>query len=304
MGRRRLLLGILVVLAIGIWDVGLPGHSHPSSSLARVSVSASPSASGSVPARPDVPVVPNVAGVIHPKGAPEFDASFAGSQLDTSVWDTCYPFKNFSDGCTNFGNAKTEFEWYLPSQVRVHGGLLHLTAHRERTTGRTSTGSPKIYACRSGMVTSDPSFRFEYGYIQVVAKIPATAGLWTGLWLDPASFGWPPEIDMVEAWGGPRPFASTNFIYRTAAGLGHDKVLIVPAEKAFGWHTYALSWTRTQMTFLQDGKVELTVHRHIPHQKMFFIADLAEAISRTQPNVAFGDCNGTLLIRSVKVWKP
>lgn len=297
MGRWRLVIGALIVLAIGIWDVGLPGHPAPSSTSAKVSAAASPSPSGSAP------VVPDVAGVIHPQGAPEFDASFTGSRLDTSVWDTCYPWMD-QRGCTNFGNAKTELEWYLPSQDHVYGGVLHLTARREPTTGRTSAGGPKVYACRSGMVTSDRSFRFEYGYIQVVAKIPATAGLWAGLWLDPANFGWPPEMDMLEAWGGAFPLAGSYYHYRTPAGLQESKGLISPPAKAFGWHTFGLSWSRTQMTWLLDGKVEFTVRRHIPHQKMFFIANLAEAVSKAQPNVALGDCDGALLIRSVKVWKP
>ena len=152
------------------------------------------------------------------------------------------------------------------------------------------------------MVTSYPSFRFEYGYIQVVAKVPSTAGLWTGLWLDPANLQWPPEMDIIEAWGGGVPLAGSYFHYRKGAGLGVHKMQI-PTAKVFGWHTFALSWTRTQMTWLLDGKVELTVRQPIPHQKMFFIANLAEAVSRAQPNVALGDCDGTLLIRSVKVWK-
>lgn len=297
MGRWRLVLGALIVLALGIWDVGLPGHPAVSSTLAKVPAAASPSPSGSVP------VVDDVAGVIHPRGAPEFDASFTGSRLDTSVWDTCYPWLDQS-GCTNFGNRHSELEWYVPSQDQVYGGLLHLAAKREPTAGKTRSGARDVYACRSGMVTSDRSFRFEYGYLQVVAKIPPTAGLWTGLWLDPANFGWPPEMDILEAWGGAFPLAGSYYHYRTKAGLRENKALISPPAKAFGWHTFALSWTRTQMTWFMDGKAELTVRQHIPHQKMFFIANLAESVSRYQRNVALGDCDGALLIRSVKVWKP
>ncbi len=246
--------------------------------------------------------MPNVAGVIHPKGAPEFNAIFTGSRLNTSIWGTCYPWMNLN-GCTNFGNAKTELEWYLPSQDQVYGGALHLVAQRVPTAGKNSTGGPKQYACRSGMITSYPSFRFEYGYVQVVARIPATAGLWGALWLDPANFGWPPEMDMLEAWGGPLPYSGSFFHYRAGSRLGRNRAVFSPATKAFGWHTFALSWTRTQMTWLLDGKVELTVRQHIPHQPMFFIANLAEAVSPGQPDVGLGDCDGELLIRSVKVWK-
>jgi beta-glucanase (GH16 family) len=296
MGRWRLVGGVLIVLAIGVWDVGLPGHPASSSISPKAPTSASPSPSDSRP------VVADVAGVIHPRGAPEFDATFTGSHLDTSVWDTCYPWLD-QGGCTNFGNRDSELEWYVPSQDQVYGGLLHLAAKQEPITGKTSTGARKVYACRSGMVTSDRSFRFEYGYIQVVAKIPLTAGLWTGLWLDPASFGWPPEMDILESWGGPFPSAGSYYHYRMKAGLRTYRAQISPA-KLSGWHTFALSWTRTQMTWLMDGKVTLTVRRNIPHQKMFFIANLAESVGKYQRNVAFGDCDGALLIRSVTVWRP
>jgi beta-glucanase (GH16 family) len=297
MSRWRLALGTVIVLAIGIWDIGLPSHGASSTAPgAKSSASASPSPSASKPA------VPDVAGIIQPKGAPEFAATFTGSRLDTSVWDTCYPWMDQS-GCTNFDNAKTELEWYLPSQDQVYGGLLHLVAQRAPTAGRSRTGGPKQYACRSGMVTSDPSFRFKYGYFQVVARIPSTAGLWPALWLDPANFGWPPEMDIVEAWGGAIPFAASYYHYREPKGLTYSKFVIKPAANAFGWHTFGLSWTSKQMTWLLDGKVQLTVRSHIPHQKMFFIADLAESVSKNQPNVALGDCDGQLLIRSVQVWK-
>jgi beta-glucanase (GH16 family) len=298
MSRWRVVLGAVIVLAIGIWDVGLPGHSaSPGTAAAKPSASASPAQNLSAP------VVPDVAGVIHPKGAAEFNATFTGSRLDTSVWDTCYPWMD-QRGCMNFDNARTELEWYLPSQDQVYGGALHLVAQSLPTAGRSATGAPKEYACRSGMVTSDRGFQFEYGYIQVVAQIPATAGLWGALWLDPANFGWPPEIDILEAWGGPLPYAGSFFHYRSGTRLGHNKAVLSPATKAFGWHTFALSWTKTQMTWLLDGKVELTVRQHVPHQQMFFIANLAEAVSPAQPNVGLGDCDGKLLIRSVKVWKP
>jgi serralysin len=186
--------------------------------------------------------------------------------------------------------------------VQVYGGLLHLVAQRKPTEGRTSTGAPEEYACRSGMVTTDPGFEFKYGLIQIVAKIPANPGLWPALWLGAASFKWPPEMDIVEAWGGQRFFAAAFFHFATASGNEQLRGLITPYTAASGWHTFGLSWTSTQMTWLLDGKAFFTTREHIPHQKMYFIADLAEAITRAQPDVLPGECDGSLLIRSVEVW--
>jgi beta-glucanase (GH16 family) len=94
----------------------------------------------------------------------------------------------------------------------VYGGELHLVARRERTPGYTSVGKRFIYDCRSGMVTSYPSLRFEYGFVQVVAHIPHAPGLWPALWLAATNGKYPPEIDMLDSWGSSarRAYSSTR----------------------------------------------------------------------------------------------
>lgn len=129
----------------------------------------------------------------------EFDPSFSGAQLDTSTWATCYDWAtNPSMGCTN--NPTAEKEWYVPSQVNVSGGTLNLVAKQEPTQGLSTSGTPKTYTCRSGMVTAKPGFNFTYGLIQVTAKLPYGPGLWPALWLAATSNQWPPELDIMEHW--------------------------------------------------------------------------------------------------------
>jgi beta-glucanase (GH16 family) len=281
-------LGVLVVLAIAIWDVGLPGRHTAANTPANATPSASPS--------PTAPTVPNVPGVIHPVGRPEFTATFTGSNLDRSVWDTCYPWLS-QQGCRNFGNAE-ETEWYLPSQDRVSGGVLHLVAERKVTEGTAlRLGPPKEYDCRSGMITSYPGLRFKYGYLQIVARIPSSPGLWPALWLDPANLTWPPEMDIVESWGDDATAGS--FFHPTRKASDRSRVFYKPASRVAGWHTFALSWTKTQMTWLIDGKVTMTVRDRIPHEKMIIIANLASY----KPIGGYNQCDGEMLIRSVKVWK-
>jgi beta-glucanase (GH16 family) len=223
-----------------------------------------------------------------------FDGRFPGARLDTSVWATCYPWMDEPSGCTNFGN--TEYQWYLPSQDRVSGGVLHLIAEREPTAGASARGAPKTYLCRSGMVTTYPAFRFMYGYVQVVAKIAARPGLWSGLWLAAADERWPPEIDILEHWG-----TSSGISGLYLHPLGGDllrKHVQVPGL-ASGWHTFAVDWAPGALTWYIDGRAVLTTHVAIPHQPMYFIADLAEY----QPASA-GTCAGELQVRSVMVWQP
>jgi beta-glucanase (GH16 family) len=292
--RWKLALGAVVVLAIGVWDVGLPGAAHPPTRPDHQHAQPSPAAGSR---QHQIP------GVLQPQGAPEFTASFAGSQLDGSVWATCYPSMDVPTGCTNFGNKWTEREWYLPSQDRVYGGALHLVAQMKTTPGEASSGKPEDYACRSGMVTTFHSFRFEYGYVQIVAEIPNDAGLWPALWLAAANLQDPPEIDILEANGRGPFFAEATLHFTGPHGNSNVHAAIPTAAIEVGWHTYDLSWTRSQLTWLVDGKVILTVRKHIPHQAMYFIADLAQSIWPSDPVVLPGDCHGAMQIRSVSIWK-
>jgi beta-glucanase (GH16 family) len=294
----KVAFGLLIVAALVIWDTGLHGH-HTSTSgtaaPASTTGTAAPASRSSSPT-PNPIASPAISGVIQPEGKPEFAASFTGSKLDTSVWDTCYPWLSQS-GCKNFGNFE-ESEWYLPSQVYVSDGLLHLRAQRKVTEGTvTAGGAPKQYDCRSGMVTSYPGFTFKYGYVQIVAWIPSSPGLWPALWLDPANFSWPPEMDIVESWG--HGAYAGSFFHFGRHGRGRNREVYSPPSRVAGWHIFALSWTKTQMTWLVDGKVTMTVRKNVPDQKMMIIADLASY----KPIGGANQCNGLLLIRSVDVWK-
>jgi len=102
-----------------------------------------------------------------------------GDQAEYPRLATCYPWAK--NGCTNFGNGGQEKEWYTASQDTVKNGFLNLIAQREPTAGVNAKGAPQEYACRSGMVTTFPGFRFKYGYLQITAHIPFKTGLLAGV---------------------------------------------------------------------------------------------------------------------------
>jgi beta-glucanase (GH16 family) len=283
MRRWKLALSVAVVLGLAIWGFGIRGGKGQPDRLDN----ATPRLRSIPPAT--APAAPKTAHL--PAGSPRFTASFQGNRLDLSTWATCYPYMDLPTGCTNFGNP--EYQWYLPSQVRVSQGNLNLVAQRVPTAGRTRKGAPKEYGCRSGMVTTYPSLRFEYGYLRIVARIPAGRGLWPALWLAAANQSWPPEIDILEAWDGTHAGA---FFHPVG---GARRRASVPPRLAFGWHTFGLSWSRSRITWTVDGKTVLTVRSHVPHQKMYLLVDLAESQVPSQPT----DCTGTLLVRSVKFWQ-
>jgi beta-glucanase (GH16 family) len=223
-----------------------------------------------------------------------FASDFSGSRLNTKIWGTCYPWGHGWAGCHNFGNK--EYQWYLPSQVRVSGGVLHLIAQRIPTLGQNVHTGPKRYPCRSGMVTTYPGFRFKYGYVQMVAQIPDEPGLWPALWLAAADLRWPPEMDLIEHYGLPDTRTSVAF-----HPVGADPVTkhLHIGNLNGRWHTFGLSWTPSRLVWFIDGRAVLNINQHIPHQPMYLIANLADY----QLPVADQGCEGTMLIRSIKVWQ-
>jgi beta-glucanase (GH16 family) len=222
---------------------------------------------------------------------------FLGRSLNTTVWGTCYPWvHNPTIGCTNFGNR--EREWYLPSQDLVRHGVLNLVARRLPTRGLSSSGRPKEYACRSGMVTSFPKFRFKYGYVKVVGRLAAGYGLWSAIWLAAANLKWPPEIDIIESWG--KPWIRTGAYFHPGGHKG-EKVHLTRAQDAAltkGWHAFSVLWSYQKVVWFVDGRPIMVVRQAIPHQLMYLIANLADyALTKS------GGCHGRLLIKSVQVWQ-
>lgn len=223
-----------------------------------------------------------------------FDGTFTGSALDKSVWGTCYPWQSQS-GCTNYGNPD-EYEWYTPSQDTVSGGALHLTPRRVPTEGKTQSGAPEQYDYRSGMVTSDPGYRYQYGYLQVTARIPYGPGLWPALWLLPVNGQWPPEVDIIEHYG--TSLLSTQHLHSVNYAT-QESAEPTPAI-AVGWHTFGLFWSKNQMAWYIDGQRVFDTTHGIPNQAMYFIANLA-VYQRGKQN--WNPVTDSMAIKSVQVWQ-
>lgn len=224
-----------------------------------------------------------------------FSATFSGTQLDTNVWSTCYWWATPGSGCTNFGNPQ-EQEWYEPTQDDVSDGVLHLVATKTPTVGTDKGGASKIYPYTSGIVTTDPSFSFTYGYVQFVAQIPGGTGTWPALWMMSASQTWPPEIDIMENWGSPNT-ELTTFHWGIWQDPQQKSTLVTsPSDLTAGWHTYGLAWAPGSLTWYLDGKVVDTyTGTNVPDQPMYLLANLA---------IDGAAASGARLnIRSVQVWQ-
>lgn len=185
-----------------------------------------------------------------------FADEFGGSFLDSTKW---VAITTAANGMTNAGecfknNAGT---------VKVSGGSLHLTVHKELFpfTCRSPYGSFKTQYS-AGYVATWNKFAQTYGRYEFRARFPSvtTTGVHSALWLYPRTLTYGPwpasgEIDVAEFYSRYPDRAIPYLHYKrfqTDANVTNNYCMITrPAD----WHTYTLEWLPDSLTISYDGKV-------------------------------------------------
>ena len=110
----------------------------------------------------------------------------------------------------------------------------------------------------SGILVS--RFKFHYGHVEIVAKLPSSRGSWPAFWLLPADGAWPPEIDIMEGmdWGPHTSQVHSGMIAPDSKQTFADwfKLATDPSQ---AMHTYSFDWTQSTLTTYFDG-VKLWSH--------------------------------------------
>lgn len=113
---------------------------------------------------------------------------------DPSLWN--FEIGNGAEqGIPGWGNQ--ELQYYTEDNAIVEDGVLKITAKREPTNG---------FDFSSTRITTLDNFSYEYGRIEVRAKLPEGGGTWPAIWMLGENFpevGWPEtgEIDIMEHRG-------------------------------------------------------------------------------------------------------
>ena len=190
---------------------------------------------------------------------------FDGTEVDLTKWvhigETAYSSRGF--------NGRTAVRSKDPGRVFVSDGKFNVLA---------SYDDDYYYG---GMLMTDRTMLYKYGYLEMSALLPDAPGLWTSLWLDSrwhAQNGKQPEvgvyydfeIDINECFGNASAVAANCHKWPTALGKqnGYEHTSLDRPEykqkrrvfldegKNFGdgLHTFGLLWDETQMTFTCDGE--------------------------------------------------
>jgi beta-glucanase (GH16 family) len=240
-----------------------------------------------------------------------FSDEFEGSNFDRDNWTTCYWWGQ--DGCTIASND--ELQWYQSDEVLVEEGVLKLRARKRQVDGYDSgTEKSTTFDYTSGMVTSgrgssDESqtagFVFQYGYVEMRARIPSGKGFWPAFWLLPIDHSSKPEIDVMEIYGDEPNIIKMNFHYLDESDRHQN-----PNEAWTGpdfsrdFHVYAVDWQPDRIIWYVDGveRWRYSDIAYVPNLPMYLLANLAVGGAGAGTPDASTMFPGIYAIDHIKVW--
>jgi beta-glucanase (GH16 family) len=179
----------------------------------------------------------------------EFNGS-SGSLPDVSHWN--YDVGNGSDG---WGNQELEYNTDDGSNSYLDGqGHLVIKAAKYNGTAYHCWNGPCQYT--SARLLTKNLFAQAYGHFEARIQMPnVQLGLWPAFWAlgnDIDTVDWPQcgEIDIMENYGYDAIEGSTHGPL-PANDTAADKTLSL----INAWHTYAIDWSSTQISFSVDGVI-------------------------------------------------
>ncbi len=133
-----------------------------------------------------------------------------------------------------------------------------------------------------GMLMTDRTMLFKYGYVEMSAILPNGNGLWTSLWLDSrwhyapktdSGINYDMEIDINECFGKANVVAANCHAWPTDIGekegyehlsldadYSNDKKHYSPEGETFNdrFHTFGMLWDEDEFSFTCDGNIYFT----------------------------------------------
>lgn len=226
-----------------------------------------------------------------------FEEQFNGTALNETHWNY-----ELGDGCPNCGWGNNEREIYTKDNVSVRDGNLVITATKD-----------SIY--RSGRITTAKKVEFQYGTVEVRAKLPLGQGTWPAIWMlgnDIGSVSWPAcgEIDMMEYVGRKPHEIYTTLHTPDSHGNSKNTKVTTIEDIENGFHIYKCHWTKDSIEFFIDGNLVYTFNPEVknestwPFDKPFYvILNLAIGGNFGGPEVDDSIFPQEFLIDYVKIYK-
>lgn len=228
-----------------------------------------------------------------------FEDHFDDININESVWNY-----ELGDGCPNLcGWGNNERQIYTKENVTLKDGNLVITASHDGET----------YS--SGKINTKDTFEFQYGIIEVRAKLAIGQGIWPAIWMlgtNISEVGWPQagEIDIMEYVGkAPNEIHST---LHTAASYGQSINTKITTLESIedGFHVYKAHWTEDFIKFYIDDVLTYTFAPKLKNEEIwpfdqpfYLIINLAVGGNFGGPQVDDSIFPQEFLIDYVKIYK-
>jgi hypothetical protein len=166
----------------------------------------------------------------------------------------------FETGTGSNGWGNNELENYTSRQqnVFVSEGNLVIEARQEAYSGSNYTSARMI---------SQGLQEFQYGHIDIRAKLPVAKGMWPAIWMlgsDISQASWPAcgEIDIMELVGQ-YPSRCTSTLH-WANNAGEDTYKnkdynLLSGDFSQRFHVFSADWQKDTVSFSVDGNLFLTI---------------------------------------------
>ena len=176
-----------------------------------------------------------------------FTEDFEQSFLDLTHWNY-----ELGDGCPDLcGWGNKEYQYYTKENVFVRDEKLVIKA--------TKQGDQYF----SGRITTKDKIEFQYGTVEVKAKLPQGLGVWPAIWMlghDIDENYWPNcgEIDIMEYVGRMPGKIHTTLHTKDSYGVSKNTKITTLEEIETGFHIYKMQWDEDQIQFSIDDHVVYT----------------------------------------------
>ena len=180
---------------------------------------------------------------------------FSGTTLSTTDW-------NYEIGNGAGGWGKNELQYYTssPKNVLLSNGNLNNEARKEAISG---------FNYSSARLTTQNKKTFQYGRVDIRAKLPRGKGIWPALWMlgsNISTVGWPAsgEIDIMEYLGHETNKSHGTLHYGTSPTTHGYKTLSYTLSSGHFYeqfHVFSMVWKQDQVEILVDNNLFYTLKK-------------------------------------------
>ena len=192
-------------------------------------------------------------------------------------------------------SANDEVETYQAfsgagSPFSLSNGVLDITAK--------PVSSKANAAYTSGGLTTAQSFSQTYGLFEINAEMPTAAGMWPAFWLLSTTGAALPELDVAELIGN-----NPDDVYvSTHSDTGSTSVPVYVGNVSSSFHTYAVDWEPTTITYYFDGNAIASLPTPADmNSPMYMLLNLAVGGAGTWAGAADGE-TGQMLVSWVRAY--